>query len=273
MINKTAFLFKRPYLVNNTVVDFDHYVPDTEYYHIFSPVAGWTTLVREWYAKEPSSKYLAVPGGDVGTDPYEYAPTYSTSSPPYIYFSTGATSKSVGRLGYGNGYSSNYFFCAIVYRTTWNNRPVISAQLNNYCYLYTSNYVGILRTTDYSDNITEVSNFPIDGGVPAGYEYNNLLCTCFWCDGNLGTINMTTDGSVIATASTTASLSSFSPMLASNNSDLHNPGLKVYELLMSDNIPTTARRQEVEGYLCHKYGLNLKMPNTHPYYAAPPPSL
>lgn len=271
MINKTAFIFKRNY--NNVVVDFDHYVPDPQYYNVFSPRDGWTTLVEQWRAKGSPSKYLTVPGGEPGNVPYEYAPHYSTSNPPYVNFFAGATSKSISRLGYANPYSNNTFFCAIVYRTTWSNRPVISARLNNGCYLYTSSYVGILRTDDFNGNIAEVSNFPIGGGVPAGYEYNNLLCTCFWYDGNLSTINMTTDGSVIATASTTANILSFNPLLASNNLDLHNPGLRIYEILMSDNLPTGARRQEVEGYLCHKYGLNLKMPISHPYYAAPPPSL
>lgn len=44
----------------------------------------------------------------------------------------------------------------------------------------------------------------------------------------------------------------------------------VYAIVCMTRVPTTLERQQIEGYLAHKYGLAFKLPIGHPYYLYPP---
>jgi hypothetical protein len=39
----------------------------------------------------------------------------------------------------------------------------------------------------------------------------------------------------------------------------------IYEIVVYHSAPTTAQRQQVEGYLATKWGLQGSLPSTHPY--------
>jgi hypothetical protein len=47
----------------------------------------------------------------------------------------------------------------------------------------------------------------------------------------------------------------------------------VMEILFYNSVLTTTQRQQVEGYLAHKWGLSLSIPSTHPFKSIPPASL
>jgi hypothetical protein len=44
----------------------------------------------------------------------------------------------------------------------------------------------------------------------------------------------------------------------------------IYEILVYNSVLTTSERQQVEGYLAHKWGLSLSIPSTHPFYSIRP---
>ena len=56
----------------------------------------------------------------------------------------------------------------------------------------------------------------------------------------------------------------------------YTPGLSeyyqgyVYEMIIYNTALTTTQRQNIEGYLAWKWGLQSSLPITHPYYSAPP---
>jgi hypothetical protein len=56
----------------------------------------------------------------------------------------------------------------------------------------------------------------------------------------------------------------------------YTPGLSeyyqgyVYEMIIYNTALTTTQRQQIEGYLAWKWGLQSSLPITHPYYSAPP---
>jgi hypothetical protein len=47
----------------------------------------------------------------------------------------------------------------------------------------------------------------------------------------------------------------------------------ISEILVFNSVLTTSQRQQVEGYLAHKWGLSLSVPSTHPFKSFPPASL
>jgi hypothetical protein len=44
----------------------------------------------------------------------------------------------------------------------------------------------------------------------------------------------------------------------------------IYEILVYNSALTTSQRQQVEGYLAHKWGLQTSIPSTHPFYSVRP---
>jgi hypothetical protein len=44
----------------------------------------------------------------------------------------------------------------------------------------------------------------------------------------------------------------------------------IYEILIYNTDLTPERRQKVEGYLAHKWGLPMNLPNGHPFKTAAP---
>ena len=50
-------------------------------------------------------------------------------------------------------------------------------------------------------------------------------------------------------------------------------GYNFAEALIYGTVLTTSQRQQVEGYLAHKWGLSLSVPSTHPFSRFPPASL
>ena len=55
--------------------------------------------------------------------------------------------------------------------------------------------------------------------------------------------------------------------LPSNSFD---SGMRMYELIITDGTETTDERQDIEGYLAHKFGIQAKLPDGHPHKASPP---
>ena len=65
------------------------------------------------------------------------------------------------------------------------------------------------------------------------------------------------------TGSSTLSIGGFTGLTTSSNAD-------IYELLHFDGTMTTFQRQQIEGYLAWKWGLQANLPATHPFVSAAP---
>ena len=72
------------------------------------------------------------------------------------------------------------------------------------------------------------------------------------------------NGSLAGTASTNASSASKN-YFGSANGDGGYMSADVGEILIYNTVLTTAQRQQVEGYLATKWGLQGSLPSTHPY--------
>jgi hypothetical protein len=60
---------------------------------------------------------------------------------------------------------------------------------------------------------------------------------------------------------------------ANNSNDLFSPPINIGDFLIFDGTLTNIQRQQVEGYLANKWGIQSQLPATHPYYAANPTTM
>ena len=44
----------------------------------------------------------------------------------------------------------------------------------------------------------------------------------------------------------------------------------IAEIVVIQSVPSTNLRQQIEGYLAHKWGLTANLPSDHPYKNTPP---
>ena len=54
------------------------------------------------------------------------------------------------------------------------------------------------------------------------------------------------------------------------NTGFYNTGADICEILLYVGEITTSQRQQLEGYLAWKWGLQANLPSGHTYYSAPP---
>ena len=123
-------------------------------------------------------------------------------------------------------------------------------------------YVGILRINtnimgpDRNGNYTSVA-FP--------YSTPTLVTT--WYDGS--TANVTANGTINPTSLASSGnfgISSYAISANTNTSDGNGPlsGF-ISEIIVYNTTLTTSQRQQVEGYLAQKWGLQTSLPPNHPY--------
>ena len=130
--------------------------------------------------------------------------------------------------------------------------------------------MGFLRQSDTGlgpyRNGTYVSNNTGSYGVPYLWE-------C-WYDGtkSYATVQNSSSTTINSAASTdNFAITYYCIGNNTNTGDLNGP-LKGYisEVIVYNTSLTTAERNQVEGYLSWKWGIQAKLPTTHPYYTGPP---
>jgi hypothetical protein len=74
------------------------------------------------------------------------------------------------------------------------------------------------------------------------------------------------NGTSVGTITTgTGTYSLLQPVLQRDGSETS----RLCEFITYNTLLTTTQRQQVEGYLAWKWGLNPSLPTTHPYYKVP----
>jgi len=114
-----------------------------------------------------------------------------------------------------------------------------------------ASYASIAMNSPFAINTIGLLEYSINGGAPTLYEYGTLLGT--------GT-SATLTASRVTVIGARGGATSYGEALTGN----------IYEVLVYNAALTTSQRQQVEGYLASKWGLQVNMPSTHPYYKLRP---
>lgn len=120
--------------------------------------------------------------------------------------------------------------------------------------------------------------FGVDGGLGFGQYQSGIkdLNTHIWSFGLPASANgfLNFDGSLVATSGFTLSANtSFTPnSIGSWNQRFDNGNINagISEIIMYNSYLSTSQRQQVEGYLAWKWGLQGSLPASHPYKAYRP---
>ena len=199
------------------------------------------TAISVWKDKSGNAYNATGVGGPTfitgGGVSFNGSQVFSLSAP---YSQTACTFFLVGKANAGSG--QQYFFN---FDSTNNGISVIgNGEGSGYIDLY-SNPVswGRLSTTG-STNIFLVSESHVSNG-----NYIGLL-----------------NGSQIVNSAFTAGAATQVVCLGGPYSNISGAGqVGIYEFILFNSYLSTAQRQQVEGYLAWKWGLNVNLPPTHPY--------
>ena len=131
-----------------------------------------------------------------------------------------------------------------------------------------NNYLSISRL-----NNNTFGSFRNNGTIGASISYLTPTFSSIYIDGTNAYVSI--NG---GTFSSTASSGNFtiSSYAIATNTNTADTGGRFYgfisEVIVYNIVLTTAQRQQVEGYLAWKWGLNTSLPTTHPYFSASPTS-
>ena len=159
--------------------------------------------------------------------------TSPTTNCPFLSGTSSNTSRNFwGELG------SRFVFGLTANTTSYTNFTTTNSYSTTYLLSYTYNYSGI---TGYQN------------GSFMGSNATNLLTKLGL---GSGTSNPTIIGASVLNNSLTGTVSWMSGTIS--------------EIVVYNSVLSSTQRQQVEGYLSWKWGLNSQLPTTHPYYYLPP---
>ena len=221
-----------------------------------------TSPVTNWKDKSGKGYNLSSSGG---TPQYvNYGPGYSI----YLNNSYLAVPTIAGGVNLAN-YS---FFIVSLSQTAVTNQTAFSsstAGVYNYASPYDISFFidsdsGSQRTRFYSNGQLVLNSIPTTTIAQPlnlmSYTGNSAGAFSSWVNGNTGTTN--TSG---ARASGTTSFSAGGNWTQTAWATYANTVCNLYEVVVYTTVLTTAQRQQVEGYLTWKWGLQGSLPSNHPY--------
>ena len=175
-----------------------------------------------------------------------------------VRFPAGGNYLNVGSLTYTTSYRNQFFVVTV------------GATGSTYFYLNANDAV-CGQCYSWSDGDIEINKLGTGGlfTTPTGYfGTTSFVSICTSAGGNTGiwvngvsqtlTLNNVGTGGFWSTGSASPSLGGGSGTL------------DMYELLQYDGILTTTQRQQIEGYLAWKWGLQASLPGSHPYASINP---
>ena len=175
-----------------------------------------------------------------------------------VRFPAGGNYLNVGSLTYTTSYRNQFFVVTV------------GATGSTYFYLNANDAV-CGQCYSWSDGDIEINKLGTGGlfTTPTGYfGTTSFVSICTSAGGNTGiwvngvsqtlTLNNVGTGGFWSTGSASPSLGGGSGTL------------DMYELLQYDGILTTTQRQQVEGYLAWKWGIQASLPGSHPYASINP---
>ena len=175
-----------------------------------------------------------------------------------VRFPAGTNYLNVGSLTYTTSYRNQFFVVTV------------GATGSTYFYLNASEVV-CGQCYSWSDGDIEINKYGTLGlrSYPTGYfGTTSFVSICTSAGGNTGMwvngVNQTLTDNAVGTGGFW-STGSASPSLGGGSGTLD-----MYELLQYDGILTTAQRQQIEGYLAWKWGLQASLPGSHPYASINP---
>ena len=180
-----------------------------------------------------------------------------------VRFPAGTNYLNVGSLTYTTSYRNMFFLVTV------------GASGSIYVYLTTNNDLISGQCYSWSDGDIEINKWGTLGlrSYPTGYFSSTAIVSiCTSTGGNTGIwvngVSQTLTNNNVGTGGFW-STGTASPSLG-GASGYTTGTLDMYELLQYDGSLTTIQRQQVEGYLAWKWGLQASLPAGHPHRAASP---
>jgi hypothetical protein len=110
-----------------------------------------------------------------------------------------------------------------------------------------------------------------DGSNVANISYTTgdyLIITCY--GSSYTNLNLINNGNTGSLSSATSTASPSSDTVFAINNGINNSFVEVAELVTYNREFSLSEREEVEGFLAHKWGLEGLLPGSHTYKASPP---
>jgi hypothetical protein len=216
-----------------------------------STVTG-TTTVTQWRDKSGNARHLGVGSG---TTSYSSNAIQLASS--YMFVTSPVDLSKVTVF--------------IVVKTSGgDNRTVFSGRPNT-----AADYDSLDGFGFYMDNQTAIrfhgqsanlSTFSVNTSTPQLFSFQSSGTSIS------GWLNGTSQSGGTLSSSRTSTAQGFAIGAAWGGSSYGNivANASIYEILVYNSALTTSERQQVEGYLAHKWELSLSIPSTHPFYSIRP---
>ena len=184
-----------------------------------------------------NNSYLAVPTIAGGVNLANYSFFIVSLSQTAVDNQTAFSSATPGYYNYGSPYDISFFIDAI------------SANQRTRFYSGGQLVLNSIPTTTIAQPLNLMS-----------YTGNSAGAFSSWVNGNTGTTNTSS-----ARASGTTSFSAGGNWTQTAWATYANTVCNLYEVVVYTTVLTTAQRQQVEGYLTWKWGLQGSLPSNHPY--------
>lgn len=139
-------------------------------------------------------------------------------------------------------------------------------------YPFHLNYGAVNMNTLRANTDTARPEYCANGAVVAtGPSINRLMNWTLW-SGHVNSANlavMCIDGSIVPGSTTIPPLPTSADLWIGQNSGYYTTG-DFAAIVVVGRAITIAERQNIEGYLSHRYGLQTNLPASHPYKTSPP---
>lgn len=212
------------------------------------PTSG--AAVTTWVDKSGSNNSLTAAGT---------TPTFSNTSPGSVNF---------GGAGYYSNAApvlSNVYTAFFVYKqTAGNNGPLYTTADTGGFNGFFGNYnsFGTYLVTSDSGYWSTTTTTPFPFGT------TQIATTSYGSNAVGGAVSLYANGSNVVTTTQTGTITYTAFFLGRRAPEILAGTM--YEVLAYNSELTTSQRQQVEGYLARRWGLNASLPSTHPFYTIPP---
>jgi hypothetical protein len=213
------------------------------------------TAVTKWFDKLTGSVYFA---------PNSISPNISTATgyPSILIANTASINQSLTTSASVNYLSDGKFAGFVVVTFTNTSIPNIIQEnaSSKFNIAANNNYILTVGTISVDSGTTYGSTSA--AGVILGFTYDQSLSS--------GSRTVTYTNGLKAVTGGTNSDTTLSSTITLQTPSGSTSSLHYHEIILYSSVPTTVQRQQIEGYLAWKWGLQTKLQTSHPYYKIRP---
>ena len=190
------------------------------------------------------------------------APSYSPSTSNITF--SGSTPTYYSVTGISTGTTTETLFIVLLRTTTVTNTPIGSTVNSGVTWYMNNTNPSFIAWNPFGGNNSSGANLQFYNNA------TNLVCGTNSSGTNVMYLNGTGDTSGSTTFSSSSLVIGNSSSGANGTPRQNGWNGTISEVVYYNTVLTTSQRQQVEGYLAAKWGIQSSLPTTHPYYAASP---